>query len=992
MDRRLLLFLVFFIPAINPEFLNAQNSEMHFTEDDGLPGNIVMDVIKDNMGIIWVATNNGVAQYDGDKFIHINDHNGKPLLMSRALACVNDTIYAGSYKGGLAIIKNDSIRKIFHNKNSTSDRVRKLCYIDSYRLLLAGTENGLFICKDTVFIPVPIPVEQHVKKVITAIACQDSLIYFTVADYGLYRLFVNRKLPENSFALKISAYGSYPLLITQNRIITTQYTRIYSFDCTEPSIYSLRNIPDDNFFIWSLSTYKNREILLGGIGDERFRGGILIYNPEKNSFRPLINDENIQTVHSIFNDSTENIVWVARDNGLTAIFDSPFERTAVKGSNIIDIGFAADSLYVLTPEGIFLKKDDVVIPSISKERILSVIDTYFNKPFLITKPSLFDNKGFRELVSFEKSGDRLFVSTQRGAISIPDLKTYLPFAAGTFSLTGDRSAYSQVKYVPLRFFPSYKDSIEWIEPVGPAGKAQDVDEIFESEGVFYCRSSINGLYIIKNNIVFRLSDENSSIDNYLTGIDRDPDGNIWCSSGNGNLFETGISDSAFIKGKTDLLNTGLTGNTCRWIKFNGDYLYTGTNKGLSIIRRDKLRSVNPQTDYYYNEFNGFDFISAVSPVSDGKGKVFLHTAHEIVSVDTNFRHPGEKKLRVRNLNINGRSIPFARGSELTLTFNQKQVSFSFNAIKYPSSRNFRYRYKVNSDTWINGNEVLLQSLRPGRYEIEMEGLNSEDMSAIYDRLVFSVRPPFWRSIWFIILIIAALTLLFYTYLSFRIKRLNKQHEEKTKLVIQNSELQLRSLQIQMNPHFIFNALNAIQAFIMEKNTEDSLRYLNDLSGIIRTNLENATEEYILLSREIDFLKKYIHIEEMRFNNKLNVEFSENVSDRRVRLPPMLIQPLIENAIKHGVRNREGIGAIKISFSQAGDTLSVTVQDNGAGREFSKSAQHSSHQGLSLNIIKKRLDLLNEKYHTDKHSISFTDLDLNGVAAGTRVMISILARN
>lgn len=995
MNRTVAPLCIFFLIIINSAFLNAQrNSEINFTEDDGLPGMPVLDVLKDRKGIIWVATNNGIARYDGDEFSHVDDQAGKPMLMASALACGRgDTIYCGSNKGGLAVIVNDSLKKIIHNPDKTSDKIRKLYYSGYYNLLVTGTEDGIFILKDSVFITVPVAHKKAIKALITSFSGRDSLIYFTVADIGLFRLIINREAPQKSIAQRISALEDYSCLLSGNKIYGTSYNMINCSDLTIPSIKSYHSVLDSSFFFWCLAPYGRGLIVAGGLSYEKFKGDVVVYDPGDNSCRPLIRDGNIHTVNSIFSDSTERIVWIARDNGLTAVFESPFELTAMPGNiKIIDAGFTGDSLYVLASEGIFLRKDGNFIPYISKEKIINTAGNFFSESSASRTRDLMYNNGYKELASLEQNGNLLFVSTQKGALSIPDLRQYLPFPAGTFRLAGEKNAYSQFNNVPLRYFLSYRDSISWIEPEGKDGPAHDIDEIIESNGIYYCRSLTSGLFIIKNNIVYRMTDENSGIDNYISGIDTDPDGNVWCASAIGTLFEIGFSDSAFVKSRTELLNDGYNGNTCKWIKFSGKYLFFGTNKGLSVISRSKLRSQNPSVDYSFNEHNGYDLISAHSPFTDPNGRIYLHSENAVISIDTVFRAPGKAKLYINNLKINGRETAFSDGSDMDMNYGEKQIAFTFKILKYPSSKNFSYRYKVNSDEWINGNQVLLQSLRPGKYDIKMEGLNTEDMSTLQDSIELTVKPPFWWSAWFNVMIICVSILLFYFYMRFRIKRLNLQHEEKTKMVIRNSELQLRSLQIQMNPHFIFNALNAIQAFIMEKNTEDSLKYLNELSGIIRTNLENATEEYIFLTREIDFLKKYVRIEEMRFNDKLDVEFIEEFNDLGLKLPPMFIQPVIENAIKHGIRNREGKGTINIRFSQNKDTLSVTVEDNGAGREFAKTAQHDSHQGLSLKIIKQRLDLLNRKYGTDLHSIKITDLKENEIAAGTRVVINILARN
>jgi sensor histidine kinase YesM len=131
---------------------------------------------------------------------------------------------------------------------------------------------------------------------------------------------------------------------------------------------------------------------------------------------------------------------------------------------------------------------------------------------------------------------------------------------------------------------------------------------------------------------------------------------------------------------------------------------------------------------------------------------------------------------------------------------------------------------------------------------------------------------------------------------------------------------------------------------------------------------------------------------MRFRNKLSIEIINNVSDNDIMLPPMLIQPLIENAIEHGVRNKNEPGFIKVEFNKNEDILSVDVVDNGAGRQYAKSINNAGlHNGVGLKILSQRLKLLNEMNHTNVHEITFIDLYNEGVPAGTQVNVRLLLK-
>ena len=259
-------------------------------------------------------------------------------------------------------------------------------------------------------------------------------------------------------------------------------------------------------------------------------------------------------------------------------------------------------------------------------------------------------------------------------------------------------------------------------------------------------------------------------------------------------------------------------------------------------------------------------------------------------------------------------------------------------------------------------------------------------------ITFTIKKPFWETYWFIAILVITLVLAVYLVMKIRIKWLNNQHEKNTRLVIRNSELRLRSLQLQMNPHFIFNALQPLQGFILAKNVEEGLIYISNLAGIIRSNLENASEEFIHLSVEIEFLKKYVEIEKIRFKDKLKVEFNNTVEDSNLLLPPMLIQPIIENAIKHGILNGQKKGNIKVDFSQSTNVLIVAIVDNGVGREYTKRQNNKDHTNKGLEIIKQRLNLLNARYLNELHHIVLTDLYFDDKPAGTRVEIQVMLKH
>lgn len=192
----------------------------------------------------------------------------------------------------------------------------------------------------------------------------------------------------------------------------------------------------------------------------------------------------------------------------------------------------------------------------------------------------------------------------------------------------------------------------------------------------------------------------------------------------------------------------------------------------------------------------------------------------------------------------------------------------------------------------------------------------------------------------------------------------------------------------MNPHFVYNALNAIQFFILSSQADEAVQYLGYLGSIIRSNLENLSEEFIPIVDEINFLQKYVALEQMRFSRRLEVEIINEAGEDKIMIPPMIVQPVVENSIKHGLQNLDKPGRIKVRFAAMNNHLQVSVEDNGIGRDAAGASVGSEHKSMGTSLIRQRLDLLNQKFSNDLHRLEIVDLYNDGAAVGTLVMITL----
>lgn len=243
-------------------------------------------------------------------------------------------------------------------------------------------------------------------------------------------------------------------------------------------------------------------------------------------------------------------------------------------------------------------------------------------------------------------------------------------------------------------------------------------------------------------------------------------------------------------------------------------------------------------------------------------------------------------------------------------------------------------------------------------------------------------------------ILGAMLILILAYAFYRAKRL-KQQSRQSRLETEKLQLEQRFLRQQMNPHFIFNSMNSIQGFISSNNTYEAERYLSKFAGLIRLILENSAQSFIPLTEEIKSLQLYLELEQLRFSKKFefSIQMEEIDEPEYFLVPPMLVQPYVENAIIHGIMHKEGMGHIKVSIKpgQVAKTLLCCIEDDGIGMEKAqelKKERKSTHKSMGMQITRDRLSQLNRELNAGAGA-TFTSLnDDKGNAAGTRVDLVI----
>ncbi|WP_313803731.1 tetratricopeptide repeat protein [Flavobacterium sp.] len=206
-----------------------------------------------------------------------------------------------------------------------------------------------------------------------------------------------------------------------------------------------------------------------------------------------------------------------------------------------------------------------------------------------------------------------------------------------------------------------------------------------------------------------------------------------------------------------------------------------------------------------------------------------------------------------------------------------------------------------------------------------------------------------------------------------------------------AEYEQKALHLQMNPHFVFNCLGSISSFIVQNGTDSAIKYLSKFSKLMRLTLEYSKESLIPIDKEIESLQNYLELEQLRFNKKFefSITKSKDIEDD-MALPPLLLQPFVENAIIHGLIPKKESGTIAVDFTLQGDNLICTVTDDGIGFNASKELKENSvtvHKSMALDITRKRLEMM-EAYTSKKAKVEIDELSENGKISGTKVTLNL----
>ncbi len=526
----------------------------------------------------------------------------------------------------------------------------------------------------------------------------------------------------------------------------------------------------------------------------------------------------------------------------------------------------------------------------------------------------------------------------------------------------------------------------------PLRKRRIVDILFD-DGSIWVSTSPNGAawhYSFKENKLEKFDTDNGMISNRVYGLTADKNGNIYAGSRNGlAIIHPNDSISNLSKGhglvsdRIEAIETAVDGtiwmtNSYALLKYDpetGDVFKLGGRQGLMNANFAIMASAN--VSYGKLAFG----------VS--KGLIIVDPAAIRFNVDS-------LRIFVFYRNAEGKEVEWPADQKMEFNYKQNNFQFSFAINDIMIADQVLFKYKLSAGEPGNWSVPSLNSkvdfnLNSGTYMLEVQAFDGHEWFSLANPIRFQINLPWWKQWWFILLLTVGVLTILLTYFNGRIQKFRKE------LVIarQITDLESKALRAQMNPHFVFNSLNAIQECIVTGRVEEAYTYLSTFSKLLRLVLEHSEEHEVTLQEELEVFSLYLSLEKLRFKDDMqySLHLEDELDPEEILIPPMLIQPHLENAIWHGLRHKEGEKHLTVSISETpSGYLEVIVEDDGIGRVKAGALREArlggnKHRSKGKQLSENRMMLLANSYPST--SMIIKDLyDDQGKATGTKVILTI----
>jgi len=957
------LVLLFYFSLLNL-LLPAQYADFkHFSTDKGLSSSEVYCQLQDSSGHMWFGTSRGLSRFDGYNFKNFTASDGLPSnSIIKMFYDKSGRIWFATYDGSLSYYENGNFN-IF-NQNDTLIKLSKNYYI-----------NNLFIDNDSSIWIMPLRggIFEFTKNGDIYDRMPESYysaFYFNEVNGDVISAYVRGQKVSDSVYLEINDKGSFIVGIKNGFRKNFFKIRVGEYLISiSNKLYYIRN----NHII-SIKKYKNE---ISGIFVDNKKNfwisvlyeGVYFYANSDLNTLPEIYLSGMSPIVA-FQDHQSGYWLSTTENG---VFYSPsfqfisYKRFGIPLFNITALKIFNDVLYFSTYDR------QVVKCSLINHRIMSIENLQLRKgrnyavqDIVITDDSAVWYLG-NELIK-EKNNNYQIIDTLT--------RSYRAFAKN-----------NKVYINSEKGLNIYCDSLCKTYPYDnlPTSNAIFVDN---SENVWI--GTINGLFLFSDEKYSFLGDEFPALKARINDITMFKKYIVIATNGDGVFLYNHNTKEL----KTINENVGLNSNFANTVFAADNDIWAGTNKGLCKIN---LIQHNDSLQIFTSQFTNIDGLYAIEikDIDKNGDCLFLGTTKGLISfypenIEKNFNSPEFHfdSILVNNDRINIDTFYKFSPSHNTLTFHYKGISFS-------AGDKVLYKYKLEGydEKWnITADRFLrFPNLLPGEYTLLL--LSSADGKTWNKsplKVSFLIRKKFTRTLAFYIILIIILFVIAGGILTLRFSYLEKDLRLKRKMM----RAEQKALRSQMNPHFIFNALNSIRRYILENDTDNADFYLTSFATLMRKVLDNSKHEFISLEEEINTLKLYLELEKMRFDDSFSFDLliDEDLKSASVFLPTMIIQPVLENAIWHGLAPLRKDGLLTFSVKKIDEnSFTCIVEDNGIGREKAAETakKRKGHKSTGVRNLQERINLLNTAGIKNIELNVLDKFDANGNSTGTKVEINFI---
>jgi ligand-binding sensor domain-containing protein len=508
-----------------------------------------------------------------------------------------------------------------------------------------------------------------------------------------------------------------------------------------------------------------------------------------------------------------------------------------------------------------------------------------------------------------------------------------------------------------------------------------------ARSVFYCDKKdlyyvgySDGLYVYDNKqqIIEIKTKEGKPI--VASRIISDGKGAIWVASTQQGILK--IQNNKVVQAIAK--ENGLSSNHCKRIQLDSNGLWAVTDNGLDFIDFKSMKTRNVGLNLGLKGININDF-------SITNDQVFLATNEGVLYSDKQiFQDEVVPKFSLSK--IKSKKQWFEDGA--VFDFQKNAIDFHFQTIHYKSLGNYSYEYRLKEfDTnWTSqsaaATKVSYLALKPGNYTFEARVRTSDVVTPIQSRN-FVIKKPFWMTYWFGTLMVLLFFGIVFVVFKWATNRARKKQLIKEQLALS----QLTALRTQMNPHFMFNVLNAVQGLIYSNQKSRANEYLGTFSDLMRKTLDVSDKRSISIYEELETIKLYVELEKARFEGDdfdFILDFPKQVDLHQYQIPSLIVQPFVENAIKHGLMHKTGKKILSLSIKKGNENYwKFEIKDNGIGREQSGkiNASMKKHQSFATKATSNRITLIN-KLSLLPITLQINDLENEGIVSGTQVVLQI----